>query len=411
MLINALKRFELIFQVFFYEYFWGNFIKMNPQPTIFISSSVIEFYDLRGALRYFFNKNGFRVFMSEEPDFGVDCNSDALPLCKERIENSDYFILILGYNTGGIFDSGNGETTVTIEEFRHLMELHEEGKRINFFFFVRQQMWEDYMHSRVDKVSPILNSFITEVLQSTKSTLNRWRYCFDRFSDIITVLETNQNGLFLDLTRKQLLYKEYISKEVIEIYRMFFSKNGQELKSLFDIISLPNISFGSDPLAYKPITREVAGQIAAMVSMFQNKTLLINKIQRVFTYIAQGEFSYFNNDQEKYNQPEFIKLTIQTCEILEKVIYNTGTKVYTDVINRFIASNHSINEMEYDFFVKQTYFDLKTVFSKLTNLIIYFQSSSEDLPSRSDDFYTYRGTAYDRISNKELIDYSFAYFK
>lgn len=384
---------------------------MNPQPTIFISSSVTEFYDLRGALRYFFNKNGFRVFMSEEPDFGVDCNSDALPLCKERIENSDYFMLILGYNTGGIFDSGNGETTVTIEEFRHLMKLHKEGKKINFFFFVRQQMWEDYTHNREDKVQSILKDFITEVLQSTESTLNRWRYRFDRFYDIITVLETNQNGLFLDLTRKQQLYKEYISKEVIEIYRMFFSKNNEELKSILDIVSLPNISFGSDPLTYRSITREVAGQIVAMVSIFQNKTLLINKIQRVFAYIAQGEFSYFNNDEEKYTQPEFIKLTIQTCEILEKVIYNTGSKVYTDVINRFITSNYSINEIEYDFFVKQTYSDLKIVFSKLTILIIYFQSSSKDLSSQNDDFYAYRGTAYDRISNKELTDYSSTYFK
>ena len=171
---------------------------MNPQPTIFISSSVIEFYDLRGALRYFFSKNGFRVFMSEEPDFGVDCNSDALPLCKERIENSDYFLLILGYNTGGIFDGGSGDTTVTIEEFRHLINLYQTGRKINFFFFVRQQIWDDYTNHRDDKISPVLTNFITEVLKSTESTLNRWRYCFDKFSDIITVLETNQNGLFID---------------------------------------------------------------------------------------------------------------------------------------------------------------------------------------------------------------------
>lgn len=384
---------------------------MNPQPTIFISSSVIEFYDLRGALRYFFNKNGFRVFMSEEPDFGVDCNSDALPLCKERIENSDYFLLILGYNTGGIFDGASGDTTVTIEEFRHLINLYQTGRKTNFFFFVRQQIWDDYTNHRDDKISPILTNFITEILKSTESTLNRWRYCFDKFSDIITVLETNQNGLFIDITRSQQLYKEYISKEIIEIYRMFFSKSDNELKSLIDIVSIPEINFGTDPLFYKTINRELAGQIGAMVSMFQNKTLLINKIQRVFTYIAQGEFSYFDNNAEKYSQPEFIKLTIQTCEILEKVIYNTANKVYMDIMNRFISSNYTINEMEYDFFIKQTYSDIKTVFAKLTNLIIYFNSSNKDLPPRDDDFYAYRGTAYDKLSKQELLDYASKYFK
>ena len=145
--------------------------------------------------------------------------------------------------------------------------------------------------------------------------------------------------------------------------------------------------------------------------MFQNKTLLINKIQRVFTYIAQGEFSYFDHNTEKYSQPEFIKLTIQTCEILEKVIYNTASKVYVDIMNRFISSNYTINEMEYDFFIKQTYSDIKIVFAKLTNLIIYFNSSNEDLPPRDDDFYAYRGTAYDKLSKQELLDYASKYFK
>ena len=58
---------------------------MNPQPTIFISSIISEFYDLRGALKYFLGKSGFRVLMSEEPDFGADCGIDSLDNCKKQI--------------------------------------------------------------------------------------------------------------------------------------------------------------------------------------------------------------------------------------------------------------------------------------------------------------------------------------
>ena len=69
---------------------------------------------------------------------------------------------------------------------------------------------------------------------------------------------------------------------------MFFSKNNEELKSILDIVSLPNISFGSDPLTYRSITREVAGQIVAMVSIFQNKTLLIKFKEFLHTLLKEN---------------------------------------------------------------------------------------------------------------------------
>ena len=39
---------------------------MNPQPTIFISSIISEFYDLRGALKYFLRKNRFSVYINRK---------------------------------------------------------------------------------------------------------------------------------------------------------------------------------------------------------------------------------------------------------------------------------------------------------------------------------------------------------
>src|SRR5690554_4491971 len=112
---------------------------MNPQPTIFISSIISEFYDLRGALRYFLGKNGFRVLMSEEPDFGVDCNSDSLPTCKSQIEKADYYLLIIGDSPGTTFKLDSDEdTTVTIEEFRQdrkSTRLNSSHVRISYAVF------------------------------------------------------------------------------------------------------------------------------------------------------------------------------------------------------------------------------------------------------------------------------------
>ncbi len=102
---------------------------MNPQPTIFISSIISEFYDLRGALKYFLGKSGFRVLMSEEPDFGADCDKDSLDNCKSQIEKSDYYLLLVGNKPGTVFGIDDEETTVTaFEEFRHYINLVKAGK-------------------------------------------------------------------------------------------------------------------------------------------------------------------------------------------------------------------------------------------------------------------------------------------
>ena len=109
---------------------------MNLQPTIFLSSIISEFYDLRGALKYFLGKSGFRVLMSEEPDFGADCDKDSLDNCKTRIDSSDYYLLIIGIKPGYEFSLDDGtETTVTFEEFKYFLELKRQGKDLNLIAF------------------------------------------------------------------------------------------------------------------------------------------------------------------------------------------------------------------------------------------------------------------------------------
>jgi hypothetical protein len=388
---------------------------MNPQPTIFISSIISEFYDLRGALKYFLGKNGFRVLMSEEADFGVNCNQDSLPTCKMQIEKSDYYLLIVGNKPGTIFENNGNETTVTIEEFRHFLELRKSGLKLNFIVFVRKQTWENYENNDTTKISQIQIDFINEILNNTEDKiLGRWRYSFDKFSEIIQVLETNQNGLFIDTTRKQSLYKIYLKKEFLEIYRMFFSKGEETLKCITDTIDLPEIKFYGDIIDQQKIDRKVAGMIITLIAFFQNKNNLIQKIQRIFIYIAQGEFSYFDLETESYVQPEYIKLSIQTGEILEKIVQTfTNIDIFNTLKSRYMGggTNYTISKAEYSMFVKPAFSDIKIVLAKLTNLVTFFENGISDLQKQDDDFYAYRGVVNDSIRNSELIDYAMNYFK
>ena len=155
---------------------------MNLQPTIFVSSIISEFYDLRGALKYFLGKNGFRVLMSEEPDFGADCNKDSLENCKSRIEAADYYFLIIGSKPGFQFEQAdNSTTTVTYEEFRHFLKLKSEGKNINLIAFVRKQAWDYYTQKDYVNMPEIQHKFIDELVNNSllDSQIGRWRYTFD----------------------------------------------------------------------------------------------------------------------------------------------------------------------------------------------------------------------------------------
>src|ERR1035437_926505 len=387
---------------------------MNPQPTIFISSIVSEFYDLRGSLKYFLGKSGFRVLLSEEADFGADCGSDSLDNCLRQIEKSDYYFLLIGNNPGTIFKSEMKDTTVTFEEFRHYVSLVKAGKNLNLISFVRQQTWDNYTKKDTSLIHPLQIELIDELIHNSlfeQNKIGRWRYTFDRFTDIISVLETNQNGLFLEATRKSNIYRTYLKREITDILKLFVEKdkNTNNLQTTTDYLNLTDIKF-IDFLDSKFIEKGIAIKIKVFLVINASRGTLLRKINRVFNYIAQGEFSKFEPLEEKYSLPEYIKLTIQTLVILEKVFENSkNNEIFEQVRNRD-ANNFYINQAEY-WLIYSNYTDLKTAIQKLINLVNCFYQNWSDLEKRPDEFYSYRGSVVDKISDQDIIDFAKDYYK
>jgi len=386
---------------------------MNLQPTIFISSIISEFSDLRGALRYFLGKSGFRVLMSEEPDFGADCEEDSLENCRTRIDSSDYYLLIIGLNTGYKFNLEDGhETTVTFEEFRHFLKLKEEGKAIRIIAFIRAKAWNLYTKKDEENMHPLQHEFIDDLVNNTllNQEIGRWRHSFDKFSDIITVLETNQNGLFLEATRKKGIYRTYLKSELTQILKSLLIKdksNGAQIKTLKQFINFPELNF-SNYLRKEKIRKDVAVHIIAFIASFSYKEELLLKINRTFNYVSQGEFSFFNVKSEKYEMPNYIKTIIQVLEILEKVFLNFQRgDIYKNLAQQNV-DNFLMSEFEYSF-VKNQLHDLSTATIKLINLMRLFNGNWNDFEKMDDEFYEYRGTA-NSISIQELIDFSENYF-
>lgn len=385
---------------------------MNLQPTIFISSIISEFYDLRGALKYFLGKSGFRVLMSEEPDFGANCDNDSLDNCKSRIDVSDYYFLIIGAKQGYEFELLDGQiTTVTFEEFKHFLKLKQEGKNINLIAFVRKQAW-DYYNIKDYKSMPLIqHQFIDNLVHNSlmKKQIGRWRYSFDKFSDIISVLETNQNGLFTDATRKIGIYRTYLKQELTQILKTLLINDKKGIQTLKDFIKLPELMF-KDFLIKERISRETAVYLKTFVQSYSYKQEILLKINRIFNYISQGEFAVFNSKTETYELPNYIKATIQALEILEKSFINFQRGDLFKKIIEMDIDNLFLNKIEYNV-VQNQLLDIDLATLKLINLMRCLHNNWIDFAKTDDKFFDYRGGSGDGISTNELIEFANNYFK
>jgi hypothetical protein len=384
---------------------------MKLQPTIFISSIISEFYDLRGALKYFLGKSGFRVLMSEEPDFGADCNRDSLENCTSRIDLSDYYLLIIGINPGFEFVLEDGtNTTVTFEEFKHFLKSREEGKELNLIAFVRKQAWDLYAAKDFEKMPRIQHEFIDELVNNSLmgQQIGRWRYTFDKFTDITAVLETYQNGLFIEATRKIGIYRAYLKQETLQILKTLLVKDKNRIRTLKEVVQLPDLKF-EDFLENVKIPRRTAVYVRTFVQFYSYKQELLLKMNRTFNYISQGEFAVFNAQTETYELPEYIKTTIQALEIIEGVLVNFQRgDMYKKIIN-MDEDNFEMSEYEYTIVQSQlTNINIATL--KLINLARCFHNNWIDFEKREDAIYDFRGRSADGITTEELIAFTDTYF-
>ena len=109
-------------------------------PTIFISSTVFDFSDLRSALKDHLEERGCRVLASEFSDFPKGHDRHSYAECLATIEQADIFLLLIGTRRGGWLDEPAG-ISITRAEFEHAVSLAEQG-RIKIVTFVRQEVWD-----------------------------------------------------------------------------------------------------------------------------------------------------------------------------------------------------------------------------------------------------------------------------
>jgi len=175
----------------------GNSAYHPAAPTVFISSTVGEFRDLRSALYYTLREKGCKVYLSEAAEFDVRGDRSACDECFRNITLSDYYILLIGNKRGSLFENG---VSVTRQEYRVARDTFlSTHNRPKLLMFIREST-ESALGSDNGKQAEIgiedhlhLASFVDEVqnpeMEGVPSYLKRFR----DFEDVIRSLDSQLN--------------------------------------------------------------------------------------------------------------------------------------------------------------------------------------------------------------------------
>ncbi|SOE87728.1 protein of unknown function [Burkholderia sp. YR290] len=234
---------------------------IQKKPTIFISSTVYDFRDLRSALKFYLEDLGYIVNMSEFTDFERPLNENSYTACLQTVMESDYYILLIGSRAGGPYVQG-ANATITQQEYRTAYDTAKTGS-LRILTFVRSEIWavredrkalervlkNDYVAGKAiieqgdaaqiaRHASAIVNdaeqifSFIKEVCRIDEMSAaikgnaplptSNWVHQFETFRDIIDCLRVN---LKFDGNIQGKMILENLKSELLGNLALLFSKS------------------------------------------------------------------------------------------------------------------------------------------------------------------------------------------
>jgi len=192
------------------------------RPSVFISSTIADMRDLRSALKWWFEKKGFRVYLSEYNNFGPIGDADPVEACLCNIEKSDYFIVLVGERAGTLIE----DISVTRHEYRKAMEL-SKNKGLKIVRFVRDEIRPK--NGRIPSQTesdPHQDAFVQELMGNSDNGQKSWVYYFRTFDDVVAAL-VKELGNEEDIEYIRLLF--YLSEELRENLGLILNKLGDKI--------------------------------------------------------------------------------------------------------------------------------------------------------------------------------------
>jgi hypothetical protein len=110
------------------------------KPTIYISSTIYDFADLRSSLKYVLEELGYTVLLSDFNDFKKPLDKNSYDSCLAALKEADYFLLLIGQRVGGFVDAKE-KISITRIEYREAYKLSQAGQ-LKLLIFVRKSLWD-----------------------------------------------------------------------------------------------------------------------------------------------------------------------------------------------------------------------------------------------------------------------------
>jgi hypothetical protein len=241
---------------------------MAGKPSIFVSSTIHDFKDLRSAIRYYLASLGYDVFLSEFNDFPKPLDANTFEAALETLRCADFYILLIGSRVGGFYAEQQG-ISITRKEYRTAYELAKEG-HMRLALFVRDEIWalrkdrnalRDYLindftknrelsNDEIDKLvdhpGPLANNpellfdFINEIAreEEMKAAIRKegefpaanWVHSYSNFEDIVDVLRV-QLGIMTHLSTIAL--KSNLRRELLENLVLITEKHDGQVSTTY----------------------------------------------------------------------------------------------------------------------------------------------------------------------------------
>jgi len=325
-------------------------------PSVFISSTVNEFRDLRSALAYMLRAQGFTVRLSEAADFDVRGDRSAFEECFSNIRASDYYVLIIGGKRGNLYQDG---TSITRQEYRVARHHFLSSSRPIMHFYLREDIELAINGSRraqkkvgIDDLDHLI-SFIDEVqnpgIEGTPSYVKR-------FSDFEDVIKSVTNWLNLGRTISETLIRHSLLSDLaFNLSKMVSNIGGSPFPYHWCMTKMRNETSITPQVLGQTIVLsddQVISLVLALVGRTRGNNLRTKAIEES---LNQGVFLTFNPAKAILEESQIYKALQQTCEDIQELCLldspsafpGWDSELLTDIKTRWKGRPHSLEVNSY----------------------------------------------------------------
>lgn len=209
-------------------------------PRVFISSTVLDFKDLRSALRYLLEQYGFEVLTSDTADFPHRLDVEAREAAVATVDMCGYYVLLVGHRYG----TRLGDISVTQTEYRRAVARAQSGE-MSLLVLAREsvvQLWRHPGSAPPKEADDWTGTceFLSEIAGQDLPGVSNWVHPFGSFRDVAEVVTAN-----LRLTgplRRRALEANLLWEARENVKRCFYARRGHPprlIPGTFDASTVP----------------------------------------------------------------------------------------------------------------------------------------------------------------------------